>query len=247
MTLITMLMLAASALIIGCLIGCVGVGGVLLPPALLYIGGFDLHLAMATSIWSFLFTGIAGTITYSRRRSIDGKTALWLGAGVIPAAVLGARGNAALPVDSLTILLATLIIVTGISNLQRLPTGECQARSLGVFFLFAVGAIVGFGSALTGTGGPILLVPILVLMRVPILEAVGTSQVIQIPVAAFGTVGYIVYGQVDFVIGTTLGVIEVAGVVIGTHIAHAAPTLVLHRIVLATCVGVGILMIVHSI
>ena len=47
---LTILLLLVSALIVGVLIGCVGIGGVLLPPILTYVGGLDLHLAMATSI-----------------------------------------------------------------------------------------------------------------------------------------------------------------------------------------------------
>jgi uncharacterized membrane protein YfcA len=52
-----------SALLVGLLIGCVGIGGVLLPPALVYLGGLDFHLATATSVWAFLFCGVAGTLS----------------------------------------------------------------------------------------------------------------------------------------------------------------------------------------
>src|SRR3712207_9298323 len=82
------------ALIVGVLVGCVGIGGVLLPPALVYVGGLDLHLAMATSMWSFLFTGGVGTVAYSRRNSVDWRMVLWLCAGNVPAAVLGEIGRA---------------------------------------------------------------------------------------------------------------------------------------------------------
>ena len=51
-----------SALLVGLLIGCVGIGGVLLPPALVYVGGLEFHLAAATSAWAFLFCGVAGTL-----------------------------------------------------------------------------------------------------------------------------------------------------------------------------------------
>ncbi len=39
-----------AALVVGLLIGCVGIGGVLLTPALVYVGGLDFHLAAATSM-----------------------------------------------------------------------------------------------------------------------------------------------------------------------------------------------------
>ena len=55
----------------GLLIGMVGIGGILLAPMLVYSAGIDLHLAMATSSWSFLFAGIAGTIAYARKGTIS--------------------------------------------------------------------------------------------------------------------------------------------------------------------------------
>jgi len=177
------------ALIVGVLVGCVGIGGVLLPPALAYVGGLDLHLAMATSMWSFLFTGAVGTMAYSRRNSVDWRMALWLSTGIVPAAILSARSNAALPAEVLTVLLATLITATGVNAFAKASSTERAAHSFGSLLLLQIGAVVGFGSALTGTGGPVLLVPILVFLRAPTLSAIGVSQVVQIPVAIFSTLG----------------------------------------------------------
>src|SRR5919112_2684474 len=240
---LTTLMLLGAALVAGILVGCVGIGGVLLPPILTYVGGLDLHLAMATSIWSFLFTGVVGTMTYSRRNSVDWRMALWLGAGIVPSAVLGALSNAALPTEVLTVLLATLVAAAGVNAFMRAPSTERAAHSFGNLLLFLIGAVVGFGSPLTGTGGPVLLVPILVLMRAPTLAAIGVSQVIQLPVAIFSTLGYVLFGQVDFFLGTTLGLVAAAGVVIGTRVAHAVPILTLRRIVAVSLIGAGVLII----
>ncbi len=239
------LMLLVSALIVGVLIGCVGIGGVLLPPALVYFGGFDLHLAMATSMWSFLFTGGVGTIAYSRRNSVDWRMVLWLGAGTVPSAVLGALSNAALPGGLLTVLLAALIVAAGVNALTKASSAERPAYSFGNLLLLFVGAVVGFGSALTGTGGPVLLVPILIFMRAPVLSAIAASQAVSIPVAFFSTIGYVLFSQVDFTLGTALGLLAAVGVVIGMLIAHAVPVVALRRIVAVALVGVGILMIVR--
>lgn len=247
MTIISALLLVAAALVIGALIGCVGVGGVLLPLALFYIGGLDLHLAAATSMWSFLFTGISGTITYSRRRSIDWRAVKWLGAGVMPAAALGALTNTALPAGALKVILAALVVAAGLDAILRKPKGQRHPRSMNASFLLGFGAVVGFGSAVTGTGGPVLLVPILVSMQVSVLAAVGISQAIQIPVALFATVGYVLYGEVDAVLGTALGVVEVIGVMAGVRIAHTLPLPALRNVVSATCVGTGILMLASSL
>lgn len=228
------------ALIVGVFVGCVGIGGVLLPPALVYVGGLDLHLAMATSMWSFLFTGGVGTVAYSRRNSVDWRMVLWLCAGIVPAAVLGALSNAALPAEVLMVLLATLIIATGVNSFAKATSAERAAHSFSPLLLLQIGAVVGFGSALTGTGGPVLLVPILVFLRAPTLAAIGVSQVVQIPVAIFSTLGYVLFGQVDFFLGTTLGLVAAAGVVIGTSIAHAVPVLTLRRVVAVSLVCAGL-------
>jgi uncharacterized protein len=194
-------------------------------------------------MWSFLFTGVVGTMTYSRRNSVDWRMVLWLGTGIVPAAVLGALSNAALPTEVLTVLLAALVATAGFNAFMRASSAERAAHSFGNLLLFLIGAVVGFGSALTGTGGPVLLVPILVLMRAPTLTAIGVSQAIQIPVAIFSTLGYILFGQVDFFLGTILGLVAAAGVVIGTRVAHAVPILTLRRIVAVSLIGAGVLIV----
>ena len=64
-----------AALVVGLLIGCVGIGGVLMTPSLVYVGGLSFHLAAATSMWAFLFAGAAGTSIYARHGSIDWRLA----------------------------------------------------------------------------------------------------------------------------------------------------------------------------
>jgi uncharacterized protein len=200
---------------------------------------------MATSMWSFLFTGAVGTIAYSRRNSVDWRMVLWLGAGTVPSAVLGALSNAALPGSLLTVFLAALIVAAGVNALAKAPSAERSANSFGNLLLFLIGAVVGFGSALTGTGGPVLLVPILIFMRAPVLSAIAASQAVSIPVAFFSTFGYVLFSRVDFAFGTALGLIAAVGVVVGMLIAHAVPILALRRIVAVSLVVVGILIIIR--
>src|SRR5215210_2842787 len=234
-----------AALVVGLLIGCVGIGGVLLTPALAYVGDLGFHLAAATSMWAFLFAGAAGTLIYSGRGSVDWRLASWLGAGVVPAAFAGAWANVALPEGVLMALLAALMVITGADALLRGPVIE-QARRFGVPTLLAVGAFVGFGSALTGTGGAVLLVPILLLLRAPVLAAVGAAQAVSLPVVAFSTAGYVLYGSVDFVFGTTVGLVAAVGVVVGARIAHAARAAALRRVVATALLCAGILIAAHT-
>ena len=67
----TYALIAAAALVVGLFIGTVGVGGILLIPALTYLGGLTVHTAAATALFTFVFTGILGTVLFQRRGSID--------------------------------------------------------------------------------------------------------------------------------------------------------------------------------
>src|SRR5262249_10347729 len=59
----------ALALVSGLLIGCVGIGGVLLVPVLT-LAGVDVHAAIAASMFSFIFSGLIGVWLYQRKGSI---------------------------------------------------------------------------------------------------------------------------------------------------------------------------------
>ena len=80
-----------AALGIGVLIGCVGIGGVLLVPALAILGAVPVHAAIAAAMFSYLFSGGAATWVYARQGSIDWRASAWLGAGAMPAAFAGAH------------------------------------------------------------------------------------------------------------------------------------------------------------
>jgi uncharacterized membrane protein YfcA len=230
-------------LLTGTLIGTVGVGGILLAPFLVNFLGTELHIALATSSFSFLFTGIVGVIVYARRKSINWQNVFWIGIGVIPAALLGARVNALLSSTTLTLILAVLIMISGYNSLIKQSQDSNSQKALSKAILIMIGVFVGFGSALTGTGGPVLLLPILLLFGFVPLAAIGISQAIQVPIAVFATAGYIIYGQIDFTLGITLGIVQAVGVVIGGIVAHTLPREKLRMIVAVTLIGVGLLMI----
>lgn len=121
------------------------------------------------------------------------------------------------------------MVLTGADALLRSPDG--RTRRFGTPTLLAVSAFVGFGSSLTGTGGAVLLVPLLLFLRTPVLASVGAAQVVLLPVVAFSTAGY--------VLGTAMGLVAVVGVV-GARIAHEARAATLRRMVATALLWVGL-------
>lgn len=225
--------------IVGALIGAVGIGGVLLTPALVYVVGMDIHRAMGTSMLAFVVTGIVGTASYARRGSLEWAAGARIAAGAVPGALLGAWANGLLPEAVLKVILAILLMAIGLYTVtdagHRRPA-QTPRPSL----LAAVGVAIGFGSALTGTGGPVLAVPTLLLLGLAPLPAVAISQLCQLPVAIFGTVGFMLYGRVDVALGLGLGVLAGGAVIVGARIAHAAPAARLRTAVALACIGAGI-------
>ena len=235
--------LSAIAVLVGILIGTVGVGGILLIPALELLTPLSIQASMATALFTFIFTGIAGTFLFQRRGSIDWAvtTPLCLGGALF--GFVGAWANARLDATLLALILAVLIVLAGIYTLftgaaRRRPRFHDRPRRQQAL-LFAIGAVTGFGSGLTGVGGPALAVPMMVLCGFPALSAIGASQVIQIVAAVSGSAAHLAHGSVDLWLAALLILFEVLGVVIGVRLAHAIDSRWLRRGVGLLCVAVG--------
>ena len=240
MTAIYVLLLGLAS---GSFIGAVGVGGVLVAPVLAYLLGYDLQAAQAAASFSFLFTGVVGTATYAQKRSIDWRFVRWASAGLIPGAVLGALANSVLPATLLAVALAAILVLAGGRALSQ---PENDQRFQPVFrwhtrLIVGLGLVVGFASALTGTGGPVILVPTLAALGMGPLRAVGASQASQVPIAVFASLSFAMFGEIDLVLGLSLGVSQAVGILLGASIAHRAPQDILSRVVSAAVLGAGLL------
>jgi uncharacterized protein len=151
----------------------------------------------------------------------------------------------------LALILAVLIIAAGAYTVSGLPDAQVepfgdQPRRRAVV-LFCVGAPTGFGSGLTGVGGPALSVPMLMLTGFPALVAIGASQVIQILAAISGSAPHLLNGTIDLAFAGALALCEIAGVWLGVHLAHAVDARLLRRAVGVLCIVVGSVMLVRSL
>ena len=239
-----MIWLGAVAIVVGLLIGSVGVGGVLLIPALSLLTQLSMQASMATALFTFVFTGIVATVLFQRRGSIDWSVTVPLCAGGAIFGVVGAWANSKLDAAVLTLILAVLIVLAGLYTLLARPAqrraifeGRPHARRT---VLFAVGAVTGFGSGLTGVGGPALSVPMMVMLGFSPLVTIGASQVVQILAAVSGSAGNLLLGSIDFGLAAMLTIFEVVGVCIGVYVAHAVDAKSLRRGVGVLCIAVGV-------
>jgi uncharacterized membrane protein YfcA len=223
--------LLVISLVVGGFIGAVGVGGVLLVPALVLVGGLTVEAATPVATMSFFFTGVAGTIAYQRSHRIDWFATRWLVWAAIPGAIVGAITNIALPGRAITVVVAVMLGAAALQAFRGVPADQTRQRVLGVAALLVIGLIVGFGSTLSGTGGPVLLIPVLLLVGAGATMAVSSSQPIQIPIAVFGTASFLLYGVLDWKLATALGIVQAAGAVIGARLSNRLPVATLRQLV----------------
>ena len=241
-----MLGLVALSLVSGLLIGCIGIGGVLLVPCL-SLAGIDVHAAIGASLLTYIFSGVIGVALYARHGSIDWRSATWLSAGAAPGAFLGSMIAAHTRESILLALVGATVAFAGWRILRRHPDGaEHRARLPGPLLLVVISVAVGIASAITGTGGPVLLVPLLMWLRIPVLTSVGLSQAIQIPIALMATAGNAWNESLDWSLGALLSIGVTLGAAIGARVAHAVPAVFLTRSVAVALVLVGAIVLVRS-
>jgi uncharacterized membrane protein YfcA len=218
--------LISICFIVGVLIGAVGIGGVLLVPSLYLLAGIDVHEAVPACTLSYLATGVIGVIVYARHGSIQWNKVFWLCLGAVPAAFLGSISLLSIPAIAVMFLIALLMVVSGIDALikaYRTSADEQVPRQLSPLQFVVIGFITGFGSAITGTGGPLLLVPIVIFLGLPVLAAIGLSQAIQLPIAAFASVGNWLSGNLNFELALVIASVMVVGSLGGALLVHRLP------------------------
>jgi len=246
LTTFTLILTTLIAAIVGILIGAIGIGGVLLVPTLTYMLGLGIHVAIATTMFTYLFSGAVGALEYARQNSIHWSMALWLCLGGMPGAYLGAATTWVTPGVILEGVIGFLVLLSGVQALRGPSDTAESVANLKPMSLMVIGLATGFGSSITGTGGPLVLIPILIWMQVPILTAVGLSQVIQIPIALLATAGNLTFGRIEWLIGMGIATLLVLGVVVGARIAHRISRVVLKRFIAFALLLVGAAMLMRT-
>ena len=230
----------------GLLIGCVGIGGVILVPALVYIAGQSVPAAIAAAMAAFIVSGVVGLYSYARQGSIDWRATVWTWIGALPCAFGGALLVSIVAPTALEVLIGVLTAGSGLhALLRRRERKPARDSAPPPATLTAIGGATGVLSALTGTGGPLVLVPILLWLEVPLLASLGLAQAIQLPVAVAATAGNLFSGVLDIWLASLLAAGIALGTWIGAKAAHALPTELLRKAVAVLLVLVGALMLLR--
>jgi uncharacterized membrane protein YfcA len=144
-------------------------------------------------------------------------------------------------------MLAALIVAAGLHSFHHSPTlPEAPAPAARHWPMLAAGVATGFVSGLTGVGGPVLAVPLLLAFGYPLLTAIGVGQVVQVAGAMSGTAANLAVGTIAFTLAAQVGAIETAGVLAGAALIHRIDLRHAQRCVAGLCVGAGLLFMLRG-
>jgi uncharacterized membrane protein YfcA len=132
-----------------------------------------------------------------------------------------------------------LVLFSGWRGLRAAAAAPATGAPLGTPLLLALGVAVGLGSALTGTGGPVLLLPLLMLLRQPVGFAVIAAQAVQLPVALSSSAVHAIEGRLDLWLAALCGLLMLAGSLAGQRAAAGLDMRQLQRFVSLLLLAVG--------
>ncbi len=225
-----MILLLVIALVGGICITTIGPGGIFVTIALFALLPLDPSTVAGTASATFIATGIVGSLGYLKSGELKGKVA-GKAAGVLSltsviGAFAGAQINTLLDKSLFAVLLGLFVFFTGILILYRQkkqlkPDSKLKMdSSRGLLWLGGVGLAVGLPGGLLGVGGPVLAVPLMVVLGVPMLLSVALAQVQSIFISGFATVGYMIHDAVDWYLALFLTVPLLIGTISGWYIAQ---------------------------
>ena len=219
-----MLVLAvALALLIGLSLGILGGGGsILTVPIFVYVAGYGPKEAIAMSLAVVGATSLVGVIRHWREGNVVPRVALTFGVFAMVGAYAGARLAIYIPGQVQLAVFALIMLVVGARMIRSaagigVESSKPARRRLVAFQGVGVGALTG----IVGVGGGFLIVPSLVLLaRLPMKKAIGSSLLVIVMNTASGFVGYLGQAEIDWLFMSAFAMVGIVGILIGTHLVR---------------------------
>lgn len=193
-------------------------GGVIMIPLMVGILKIGQHKAHGTSLVALIFTGIAGTVTYASKGSVDILASVLLASTAIFTARAGARFANALPEWKLKRYFGVFMILMTLLLLLKPHLPGVDGPVLGwtkIVVLLLTGVFTGFLSGMMGVGGGTIMVPSMVLLAgISQHTAQGSSLLAMIPAGGVGAYTHWRLGNVNA--GILKGLIP--GILLGTYL-----------------------------
>ncbi len=222
----------ASAFI-GVSLGLIGGGGsILTVPVLVYLFSISPTIAISYSLFIVGFTSLAGAYNNYRQGLVDLKTVLLFGSSSITTVFISRKfiipflPDVFFEIGSfkvthslfVMVVFAILMLAASMSMIRNKKEQAEKSSNEKPFILVIYGVLIGSVTGLIGAGGGFLLIPALViLMKLPTKEAIGTSLLIIALNSLVGFAGDLGRHTIDWKFIIIVTSIAIAGIFIGGY------------------------------
>jgi uncharacterized protein len=193
-----------------------------------------MHLSLATSMATIMFTSLSSVRAHHRHGAVDWAVARAMAPGIVAGALAASLVAGYVPTRPLAVFFTGFMFYAAVQMFFEVKP-KASRQLPGAAGLFAAGAGIGGLSSVLAAGGAFLSIPFLAWCNVPIKRAIGTAAANGFPIAAAGTVGYVLNGlrihglpegSLGFVHLPALALIVAASMPVaplGARLAHRLP------------------------
>ena len=228
-----------AAIGMGLSLGLIGGGGsILTVPILVYLFHIDPVLATAYSLFIVGATSLFGSFSHIKLGNIHWRTAFVFGipsiisvfltrmylVPAIPNPIFTVAGHEVSKATGLLVLFAVIMLAASYSMIRKqkkAAEADIDEVKYNYPLILAEGAIVGVVTGLVGAGGGFLIIPALVLLaKLPMKKAVGTSLMIIAAKSLIGFMGDLRGDEViDWKFMLIFTAIAVVGIFTGSYLS----------------------------
>lgn len=232
-----------SAAVIGISLGLIGGGGsILTVPVLVYLLGISPVTATAYSLFIVGFSSLVGGLSYAKKGLVNYKTGIvftipafisvyltrLLLVPALPDTWFTIGGLEITKSIGIMVIFALLMIAASYSMIKDRKALDKELKNVDAPqkfnypLIIIEGLVVGALTGLVGAGGGFLIIPALVILaKLPMKEAVGTSLLIIAAKSLIGFIGDIQSGgDIDWIFLIIFTSIAGAGIFIGTYLSN---------------------------
>jgi uncharacterized membrane protein YfcA len=251
----------AAGLAVGLLVGLTGMGaGSLMTPILITVFGIPPTTAVGSDLIYAAITKMFGAARHHQLRNVNKELGLWMGAGSVPAAILGVFTlyeifprvgfnvddvllnliGGILVLVGIAVALRTFVTVPGLWDAGRLPTDGSLQRSHKILAL-VIGVVFGFILGLTSVGSGVFFgMALVTLFPLAARRVVGTDLFHAMLVTVAAGLATLVWGHPNFSVVGSILIGSIPGILIGSHFTARAPERVLRGIIALVLAASGL-------
>jgi uncharacterized membrane protein YfcA len=191
----------AIGVAVGFLAGLFGIGGgMVMVPMLVFVftaNGFPaehmMHLSLATSMATIVFTSLSSVRAHHRHEAVDWAVARAMAPGIVAGALAATLAAGLVPTRPLAIFFTCFMFYAATQMFFEVKPKPSRQLP-GAAGLFGAGVVIGGFSSVLAAGGAFLSIPFLAWCNLPLKRAIGTAAANGFPIAAAGTAGYVLNG-----------------------------------------------------